>query len=114
MVALLSFGVLRAFLQVGPMRFREHASSMALWASVLFAVHPLCVEPVHYASQTSLLLATALAMAAAGSFLRWLRRGHGFHVVLAAFLVVLAGMAKEPGNSRLCAGDRIQLLHVFE
>lgn len=96
-VALCSFAVLRGFVRMGPAHLRRHSQSLALWGAVLFAVHPLCVEPVHYAAQTSLLLATLFAMGAAGFFLRW-RRAPGLGSAAGTVgCVLLAGMAKEPG-----------------
>ena len=96
-VALLSYGVLRAFVRLGPEHLRREAPSLALWGALIFAVHPLCVEPVHYAAQTSLLLATLLAMVAAGCFLRWRETLRVGYAVVSVIFVVLAGMAKEPG-----------------
>ncbi len=70
---------------------------VAFWGTVLFAVHPLCSEPVNYASQTTILLAIVLAMAATWSWLRYLhsfRLGFGLG---ALGLALLAGLAKEAG-----------------
>ncbi|MFT5187361.1 MAG: hypothetical protein ACI9DF_002547 [Verrucomicrobiales bacterium] len=96
-VAMLSFGVLRGFVRLGPEHLREHASSLALWGALIFAVHPLCVEPVHYAAQTSLLLGTLLAMLAAGGFLKWRETNRMVYAILSIAFVFLAGMAKEAG-----------------
>lgn len=97
LVALTSFPLLRDFVRLGPESTRNHAESLALWGALLFAVHPLCVEPVHYAAQTTLLLATLLSMLACVAFLKWRDCGRLAWGVAAVGLVLLAGMAKEPG-----------------
>lgn len=99
LVALLSFAVLRRFAALGPSGVASRPQVVGCWGALLFAAHPLAVEPVHYAAQTSMLLATGLVMLAALFYLRWVtgsprRIADGLGCVAA---VLLAGMAKEPG-----------------
>lgn len=96
-VAVTGFGVMRGFLRLGPDPLPDQATSTALWGALLFAVHPLCVEPIHYAAQTSILLATFLALLAGGAFLRWKVTGNLSWAAASLLGVLLSGMAKEAG-----------------
>lgn len=97
LVAFTSLGLLRSFVRLGPESICSHAESLAFWGALLFAVHPLCVEPVHYAAQTTILLATLLSMLACVAFLKWRDGRRLLWGVISVGLVLLAGMAKEPG-----------------
>jgi hypothetical protein len=50
LLALLGRAALRKFLIVGNLaKTPDKAASIAFWAALIFLVHPLCSEPVHYA-----------------------------------------------------------------
>ena len=56
-----------------PCRISNKPKTLALWAGLIFAVHPLCSEVTHYAAQTSIQLATLFSVLAAACTLSWLQ-----------------------------------------
>ena len=65
-------------------------SRPALWAALLFALHPLCSEPVNYISSRSESLCALFYMASLLAYIQWRRNGRGWVLVsLVAFAAAL-------------------------
>ncbi len=99
LVTLLAYGVFQGFtsMRATPKEVRERAPSLAFWGALIFAVHPLCSEPINYASQTTILLASLFAMLVPLGILTWQRTHSSLPLLGAGVCVLLAGLAKEPG-----------------
>ncbi len=96
-LAALFLAVARQFLALHPSLSPDQGRTVAFWGAVLFACHPLCSEPVNYAAQTTILLASLLAMTSVFFFLHGLRSKKFLSFLLCGFAWLLASHAKEPG-----------------
>ncbi len=99
LVVALAFVLLRALFEHGrvPRRVREHALGLASTTALLFAVHPLCVELVLYATQRTESLAALFYLTTFYVLTRAaiIGRVRGLHVVLALVAAWLGALSKE-------------------
>ncbi len=97
-LALLLASVITSLVRLHPNRAaRESASSMGLWGALLFACHPLVTEPVNYAAQLTIVMATLFSVAAVWWACRWRETGKLSNAAGVLACLVLASISKEPG-----------------
>lgn len=117
-----------ALLRLAGISGHDEPERLALWSTLLFAVHPLHVEVVSWITARNTLLASLFLFLSLQFVVRWRGERKGSHLALSALFYVLACFSKAivlffpavvalvlwgPGRSALAGRNRVAGLALF-